>query len=151
MGTREMPKVADFLTILPVTPELVLEIGYLPQCTWGDRGPKFHCGLQSEWTINGDHYCNLHKILSVKMWEEWIEGWVARPAEAQDSDLKLLEIIRSELQPRSIDFDSRFVLDQVIRELSLPDTAKGRNLAAWYLWEMRIFSIDHRTAYYEQS
>lgn len=150
MGTNRMPTVADFLTIEPVTPELVLEIGYLPQCegNWESKG----CGLQPTFTIEGSWYCPIHKQLIVERWERMIEEWVKRPARAQDSDLELLEIIRDELQPPKFgERYPRFVVNQVVKELSLPNTSVGWNLAAWYLWKMEIFNIHQRVMLYEQS
>jgi len=144
---NQMPTVADFLKIGPLTAELVREIGYLPQCSW-EQGPK-SCGRQTEWTVEADHYCALHKDEIVRRWEEMIADFVRRPPEAQDSDLKLLEMIRDELDPR--DLYPGVNVGRVVKDLSLPETPEGRSLAAWYLWEMGIFSIHQRTMFYEQS
>ncbi|MEX0587393.1 MAG: hypothetical protein WD159_01380, partial [Patescibacteria group bacterium] len=151
MGTRKMPVVADFLDIQPVTPELVRKLGYLPQCTFWDgldskpNRPRGGCWKPPEWTIEDDYRCDEHKRHIELWWEKQIEEWVARPAEAQNSDLDLLEMIRDELKPPELgNRYPGFVVGQVIKELSLPNTPEGRDLAAWYLWEMGVFSISDR-------
>src|SRR3990172_6342615 len=100
MGNREMPPVADFVKIEPLTPEMVLEIGWLPQCE-GISGK--HCGSEPRFRIDGNFYCVTHKMVIVERWEVMIEEWVKRPARAQDSDLELLELIRDELKPPVIE------------------------------------------------
>lgn len=150
MGKNQMPQVADFLEIGELTPELVRKIGWLPQCAHLDG-----CWRETQWTVEADHYCTVHKEEIVQRWEEMIAKWVARPAEAQDSDLELLELIRDELDPRghghAYDVYPIVNVARVVKDLSLPDTPAGRNLAAWYLWEMGVFSIHYRTGFYEQS
>ena len=59
MGNREMPPVADFVKIEPLTPAMVLEIGWLPQCE--GIGGK-HCGREPSFTIDGNFYCVTHKM-----------------------------------------------------------------------------------------
>lgn len=158
MGNRQMPTVADFLTIEKVTPELVLEIGYLPQCSFCDQKPgSKHCWQQSEWTIDGNHHCTFHKDAIVQMWEQSIAEWTERPAQAQDSDLELLEIVRDELdladqrKTRPYHLYPGNAVGRVIKDLSLPDNAEGQSLAAWYLWEMEIFSIHQRVMFFEDA
>lgn len=118
---------------------------------WSDKHPRDHCFNQAEWAIEGDHYCTFHKVQIEQHWKQLIRNLVRRPEKAQDSDLELLEIVRDELQPPAIEvYPSRNVA-KVVKDLSLPDTAAGRNLAAWYLWEMEIFNISERAMFYEQS
>ncbi|OGC62340.1 hypothetical protein A2890_01920 [candidate division WWE3 bacterium RIFCSPLOWO2_01_FULL_53_14] len=157
MGTNVIPTVADFLKIEPLTPELVMKIGYLPQCTFGDliidgHRSKVHCGRESEWTIEGDHYCTSHKDEIVRDWKQRITEWVARPAGAKDSDLELLELIQNELtKAAGRGAYPSFLVSQVVKDLSLSSDPAGRNLAAWYLWEMGIFDIHGRVGFFEQS
>jgi len=145
MGNREMPPVADFVKIEPLTPEMVLEIGWLPQCE-GISGK--HCGREPSFTIDGNFYCVTHKMVIVERWEMMIEEWVKRPARAQDSDLELLELIRDELKPPVIEVYPRVNVAKVIKDLSLSNDSAGRNLAAWYLWEMGIFDIHDRVGFF---
>jgi len=154
MGTREMPKVADFLTILPVTPELVRKLGYLPQCTFWDGKPELNrrgCGRQSEWTVQSNYHCTAHKDEIVQLWEGRIADWVARPAKARDEDLDLLEIVREELESRRIEVYPGVAVARVVKDLSLPDTPEGRNLASWYLYQMGIFTIHQRVGFFEDA
>lgn len=155
MGTNAIPTVADFLKILPVTPELIRELGYLPQCTFGDGRPAQNprgCPRQSEWTVEGNYRCTVHKDEIVRRWEMIIEGLTKQPPEAQDSDLELLELIRDELEPKpSREIHPRVAVMRVVKDLSLPDTPEGRSLASWYLWHMEIFDIHLRCKFYEQS
>lgn len=154
MGVNQMPTVADFLKIQPVTPELIRELGYLPQCTFWDRDPNHPrgCWRQSEWTIDANYRCTTHKDEAVRLWEMIIEGLTKRPTAAQDSDLELLELIRDELEPKpSREIYSRVAVTRVVKDLSLPDTPEGRSLASWYLWKMGIFDIHQRSKFYEQS
>lgn len=148
MGNREMPPVADFIKVEPLTPAMVLEIGWLPQCNGIDGK---HCSIEPSFSIEGNHYCITHKMVIAERWETMIAEWVRRPAQAQDSDLELLELVRDELKPPKIgERYPRFVIGQVIKELSLPDDPAGSNLAAWYLWEMGIFDIHDRVGFFNE-
>jgi len=144
MGANPVPTVADFLKIEPLTPEMVREIGHLPQCTW-EKSRKT-CRRQTEWAVEGDHYCTVHKDEIVQRWEAMIADFVRRPAESQNSDLELLEIVRDELEGH--DLYPSVAVERVVKDLSLSADPPGWDLAAWYLWEMGIFSIHNRARFF---
>ena len=147
MTHQEIPSTNEALMIEPLTPELVRQIGWLPQCEGLDRE---HCGRGAEFTIRGNTYCAIHKMVIVGRWEMVVEGLIKRPAAAKDSDLGLLELIRGEFTKHAAGY-VHVIVGKVIKELSLPDTSEGRTLASWYLWEMGVFDINQRSMTYEQS
>ncbi len=144
MGGNQMPTVADFLKIEPLTSELVLEIGYLPQCTYHPR----HCGNETCWTIEANFYCTSHKDEIEQKWEGMIVDWIGQPAQAQDEDLELMELVRDEF-PDHNDIYPHVAVDRVTKDLNLSETPEGRSIASWYLWKMGIFSIHERVMFFE--
>jgi hypothetical protein len=147
MAHQEIPSPNEALMIEPLTPELVRQIGWLPQCEGLDRE---HCGRGAEFNIRGNTYCATHKMVIVERWEMVVGGLINRPAGAKDSDLELLELIRGEFTEQAAGY-VHVIVGKVVEELSLPNTPEGRTLASWYLWEMGIFDIHQRSMTYEQS
>ncbi|GMR19052.1 MAG: hypothetical protein BMS9Abin34_177 [Patescibacteria group bacterium] len=145
MGSREMPAVEDFLTILPIEPDLTGLKG-LPQC---HRAKEF-CKRKARWSIESTPYCTPHKEEIVQRWEGIIQNLTERPEQARDEDLELLELVRDEF-PKHNDIYPHVAVDRVTKDLNLSETPEGRSLASWYLWNMGIFSIHHRSLTFEQS